>query len=85
MPNLDNKGGYGNYYVNRVSGFFIPPTTGLYVFFVSCDDGCDLFLSTNNTAEHKQLIAQEDTYTAYDNWVQSDANGVRRRRLSYLG
>ncbi len=74
--NLDSTGGYGANYIQRVSGFFIPPTTGLYVFFDTSDDDSDLFLSTDNTADHKRLIAQESGWSGYDNWVATDANGV---------
>ena len=74
-PNLDSVGGYGANYIQRVSGFFIPPTTGLYVFFVSSDDDSDIFLSTDRTAEHKALICQEAGYSGLDQWVAAGGNG----------
>jgi hypothetical protein len=46
-------------YAQRVSGFFVPATTGDYVFFLAADDDTDLFLSTDNTPANKKLIAQE--------------------------
>ena len=54
-PNCDDPGGYGNNYVIRISGWFIPPTTDKYIFFLATDDDSDLFLSTtDNTIANKQ-------------------------------
>ena len=75
-PNFDDPGGYGNNYIQRLSGFFIPPTTGFYVFFVASDDDSDLFLSTDRTAEHKSMVAQETGWSGTDQWLATDANGV---------
>jgi hypothetical protein len=46
-------------YAQRISGVFIPPTTGDYVFFIAADDDADLFLSTDANPANKKLIAQE--------------------------
>lgn len=43
----------------RMAGYFYPPTTGDYVFFISADDGAQLFLSTDDTPANKKLIAEE--------------------------
>jgi hypothetical protein len=43
-------------YGTRASGFLLPPTNGSYVFAVAGDDAVQLFLSTDATAAHKQLI-----------------------------
>lgn len=53
----------------RLSGLFIPPTTGRYVFFVNSDDDSDLFISTDDTAGNKQLVAQESGWSGSRNWV----------------
>lgn len=73
MPNFDNPGGYGNDYVSRVSGWFIPPATDYYVFFVASDDDSDLYLSTDATLEHKQLIAQETGWSGTEQWLNGGA------------
>src|SRR5690242_6850952 len=49
---LDNWG-------QRISGVFIPATTGDYVFFCTSDDDGDLFLSTDASPSNKRIIAQE--------------------------
>lgn len=64
---LDN-GSHGNNFARRVSGFFIPPTSGLYDFFVNSDDDSDLFVSTDNTAAHKRLVAQESGWSNPLQW-----------------
>jgi len=80
QTNGDNPGGYGNNYVSRTSGYFIPPTTDHYVFFVDVDDNADLLLN-NNTANGtdpagKVVIAQQTFWAGLDSWLASDINGV---------
>ncbi len=58
-------------YVERFSGYFIPPVSGAYVFFVCSDDQSDLFLSTNSDPANKQLIAQETVWSNPYQWLSS--------------
>jgi hypothetical protein len=74
-PNFDDPGGYGNNYIQRVSGYFIPPATDSYVFFVASDDDSDLFLSTNSTAGNKALVAQETAWSGFDQWLVGGTGG----------
>ncbi len=74
-PNFDDPGGYGANYIQRVSGYFIPPTTDNYVFFVASDDDSDLFLSTDSTSTHKALIAQETGWSGLDQWLVGGGGG----------
>ena len=64
--------GAADYYFARVYGFFIPPTAGNYVFFTDSDDQSNLYLSTDDTAANKKLIAQE---TAWSNQYQFVTTG----------
>jgi hypothetical protein len=59
---------FADNYANRISGFFIPPTTDDYVFFINSDDDSDLFLSTDDTPANKKLIAQEGSWSDYRHW-----------------
>ena len=43
----------------QILGYFYPPTTGDYVFFLAADDEAELYLSTDATPANKKLIAQE--------------------------
>ncbi|HUZ08397.1 MAG TPA: PA14 domain-containing protein, partial [Candidatus Paceibacterota bacterium] len=73
--NADSPGGFGNNYTERYSGYFIPPTSDNYVFFVASDDDCDVFLSTDSSIANKQLICQEAGYSAMDGWNTAGGNG----------
>src|SRR5688572_12408394 len=61
----------GANFARRVSGVFIPPTTGNYVFFVTSDDDSDLFLSTDANPANKRLIAQETGWSSSLQWTAS--------------
>ncbi|MGH7972292.1 MAG: hypothetical protein ACREIC_26575, partial [Limisphaerales bacterium] len=64
-----------NNFAERVSGWFIAPATTNYTFFVCSDDDSDLFVSPDDTAAHKQLVAQENQWSNPDEWVLS-SNGT---------
>src|SRR5206468_3315510 len=59
---------FADNYANRFSGFFVPPATGNYVFYVTGDDDSDLFLSTDATPANKRLIAQETNWSNSRSW-----------------
>ena len=65
----------GDSYVNKVSGFFIPATTGTYDFIVTGDDGVDLFLSTDANPNNKRLICQEPGWSAQLTWGTDGGGG----------
>ena len=44
-------------YGQRMSGYFIPPTTGAYTFYIASDDESQLYLSTTELTADKKLIA----------------------------
>jgi hypothetical protein len=62
-----------NNYARRMSGWYIPPTSGNYVFFLSSDDDSDLFVSTDSTATKKQLVAQQSSWSNSREWTNNDA------------
>ncbi len=74
LPGLDDPGGYGDNYVNRVSGWWTPTVGGSYVFYVAADDDTDVYLSTDATPEHKQLIAQELNWSGTRAWTNDPPN-----------
>jgi len=75
VDSFDSNGGYGNNHTRRVSGWFIPPTSDTYTFFVAGDDDTDLFLSTDATAANKKLIAQEKGWSPARNWLTMGGGG----------
>jgi DNA-binding NarL/FixJ family response regulator len=60
-PNIDNWG-------QRISGLFIPAISGNYVFFCASDDDGDLFFSTDASPANKRIIAQEASWSNYQQW-----------------
>jgi hypothetical protein len=54
-----NWGDAVNNYAKRYSGYFIPPATDTYAFYINADDDADLFLSSDSNPANKRLIAQE--------------------------
>ena len=55
-------------YVRRVSGWLVPPTSGVYTFWIASDDGSTLFLSPDEKESGKQAIASVTGYTSFKVW-----------------
>ena len=73
---FETPAGQGVNYAERVSGLFTAAQTANYVFFVASDDDSDLFLSTDNTALNKHLIAQETLWSSSREWLSSGGGSV---------
>ena len=54
----------GDEYGSRTTALVTPPTTGEYRFFIASDDGGELLLSTDATADNLRSIARVEGYTA---------------------
>jgi hypothetical protein len=63
----DNSSAHGNF-VRRISGYFIPPSTGSYNFHLTSDDDSILFLSTDETPGHKTEVARQNGWNAGARW-----------------
>ena len=59
---------YGDNYGAQMIGYFYPPVTGDYIFYLAADDGANLYLSTDDTVANKKLIAQESGWSNARNW-----------------
>jgi hypothetical protein len=66
---MGNDGYVGDDFGDRLYGWFIPPVTTNYVFFVSADDGCRLSLSTNESSANLFVIACESDWSGADEWT----------------
>jgi hypothetical protein len=55
-------------------GWFVPPTTGSYVFFIATMFSGRLYLSTDADPSHKKLIASEPNYSLNREWTSSLGN-----------
>jgi len=59
----------GNYFGGRMYGWFVPPVTTNYVFYMACDDGGRLSLSTNADPANLCVIAAETLWSDGDSWT----------------
>ena len=61
LYNYDSTNMLAEDFGQRIYGWFLPPLTGGYIFYTSCDDACDLFLSPNENPMTKlKLISQRE-------------------------
>jgi hypothetical protein len=74
---------FADNYAARMSGLFIPPSTGRYVFFVCADDDTDLFMNTSgDSPAGKRLIAQESGWSGYRNWTGVGGGSTAEQKRS---
>ncbi|MEY4918130.1 MAG: hypothetical protein RL616_2043, partial [Verrucomicrobiota bacterium] len=59
-----NVGDYGQH----ITGYVLPPVTGNYRFFLAADQTAQLYLSTNQLAANKVLIAENTERVDYRYW-----------------
>lgn len=76
LPSFETASGQGVNYAERVSGYFIPPVTTNYVFFLCSDDDSDLFLSTDSSPANEHLIATETVWSNTRQWLSSSGGSV---------
>jgi hypothetical protein len=67
MVGLD--GFVGDDFGDKFYGWFIPPVTTNYVFYISADDGARLLLSTNSSGTNMFVIACETDWSGSDQWT----------------
>jgi hypothetical protein len=65
----DGSNESGSNYGNQLIAWFIPATSGNYVFFTNSDDPSNLYLSTDESPANKKLIAQESGWSDARQWV----------------
>ena len=70
----------GDTYARRLSGFFIPPTTEDYVFWINSDDDSVLYLSAEASPLSKHMIAQQTVYSGPFTWL--GGNGLTALKRS---
>lgn len=81
---IAQTGGQNNTYVagtylDRVDGFFIPPATTNYVFFVSGDNDGYLYLSTDADPANKKMIAADVGWQNTATWTGPGGDTAKRR------
>ena len=85
ITSFESGSNFADNYANKISGYFIPPTDGKYVFFIAGDDDSDLFLSTYETPSNKKLIAQEVAWSGIRSYLNGgDATSLPEDKRSDL-
>jgi uncharacterized repeat protein (TIGR02543 family) len=64
-------------YGQRLTGWLVPPQKGLYRFYLAADDEAQVFLSTDESPDNKQLIVQETAWTPYRYWEGTEQHPAR--------
>lgn len=59
----------------RIYGYFVPPVTGNYIFYVASDDSAVLWLSTNNSPTNVYEIAQNQAWMYHNDWTLTQSCG----------
>lgn len=57
-------------YGTRLYGYLCVPQTGNYIFWIASDDNGELWLSTDDNATNKRLIASVSDWTAPNEWTK---------------
>ncbi|MCR6638386.1 MAG: PA14 domain-containing protein [Sporocytophaga sp.] len=55
-------------YGTRISGYIYPPVSGIYYFWIASDEQGELWLSTDDSIEHKTKIAYVPTASFFQEW-----------------
>ncbi|MEZ4954911.1 MAG: carbohydrate binding domain-containing protein [Saprospiraceae bacterium] len=63
LTSFDGPDNYADNYGTRVRGYITPSLTGAYLFNITADDNCQLYLSTDADATNKILIANIADWT----------------------
>jgi hypothetical protein len=69
ITNVGEDGYVGDHFGSKIYGWFIPPVTTNYVFYISCDDGGRLSLSTNASSTNLFVIACDSDWSGPDEWT----------------
>lgn len=59
---------WGDNYGTRLRGYIHPKDSGNYTFWISGDDQCELWLSTDADPSHKQLVARVEAFSGSRQW-----------------
>jgi hypothetical protein len=68
VQSLEAPRGRGDMYGQRLSAYVIPPETGRYMFYMACDDQCELMVSGDEHPSHAHVILTIKSWTPYRKW-----------------
>ena len=76
----DGTDGVGSNYRNGLFGWFLPPQTGDYVFFIASDNQGRLYLSTDEDPANSHLIAEETVQSDPRRWANTVLSDLPSKR-----
>lgn len=87
VPQFGAPWGVADNYASKVSGYFVPPSNGDYVFFLASDDQSNLYLSTDDQPANKKLIVQESGWSNQYQWqtIGGGSNIDDKRSDTFFG
>ena len=65
---LEVSGPLADDYGERLSGYLVPPRSGIYTFWIAADDQGELWLSVDDAPERARLIATAPKWTGQRQW-----------------
>lgn len=68
---ITESSGNNPYFNTRYTGFFVPPFSGLYTYYIRSDDTSIFYLSPNMSIEHTRLVASVPRWTTAWNTFDS--------------
>ena len=68
LPVFEAPQNIGDNYASRIRGYICPPQSGNYTFWISGDDGTELWLSTDANPANRNKIAYSLSYTGFRDW-----------------
>ena len=69
---LETHPEFGDYYGQIFKGWFIPPETAEYKFYMACDDDCKMFLGeTPNSIENPKEIINVQVYSGFRDYFRN--------------
>lgn len=68
-PEFRSQANWADRYGVRMRALLTPPSSGSYTFWISGDDNCELWLSTDDTPANKVRIARVSSWTNVDAWT----------------
>lgn len=77
---------YGENYGAQMLGYFYPPASGDYVFWVCADDQAVLYLATDDNPANKKLIATEQGWSNPRQWDTANGGALEAKNSqTYTG
>ncbi len=70
LESWEIESGIGDSYGTRVRGFFHPPQTGKYTFWIASDDASQLLLSTDENPENAVQVCNVSSWTNSREWTK---------------